>query len=345
MDSSFAELAKIYGISEDQFRAMSKDQQNELMKDLVPQTGSYMAQWVDNVMSNGGYTSFFEQMIGEAEKADDERRQKQLDALDQAKTNMEDITNDVDVLADQIRKLIDPNDELISKHEQEIQQVQEYINYLNNVLDIYQKIKEDATAAASAAYAVLKADAAGVLGSSLEQENTIASNETKARQDYFKNNNSASDLGSNYKPYQSEFQSNDYAAIFGSFSGDELSVLQKQKADEIKNDTTLTDKEKQQALQEQDSLFYMYSRDMNISSVLTSIEEGVLNINSLLNSIYLANDTFFRDSLSKQDDIKNTITNQTVNISADFPNAKDVQAIIQAIASLPAKAAQYVGKI
>ena len=89
----------------------------------------------------------------------------------------------------------------------------------------------------------------------------------------------------------------------------------------------------------------MYSRDMNISSVLTSIEEGVLNINSLLNSIYLANDTFFRDSLSKQDDIKNTITNQTVNISADFPNAKDVQAIIQAIASLPAKAAQYVGKI
>ena len=345
MESSFEELARIYGISADEFRAMSKEQQNELMKDIVPQTGSYMAQWVDNVMSNGGYTPYFEQMVDQMAKADDERRQKQVDALDKAQKNMENITNDVDILTQQIRRLIEPNDELINKHKQEIEQVTEYIVYLNKVLDMYQKIKEDATAAASAAYAVLKADAAGTLGSTLERENRVASNEKKARESYFKKNNSASDLGPDYKPYQPEFQSNDYAAIFGSFSGDELSVLQKQKADEIKNDTTLSDKEKQQALQKQDSLFYTVTRDINISSVLDSIEEGVLNINTLLNSIYLANDTFFKDSLNKQDDIKSTIANQTISINADFPNAKDVQAIIQAIESLPAKAAQYAGKV
>lgn len=345
MESSFEELAKIYGISADQFRAMSKEQQNELMKDLVPQTGSYIAQWVDNVMSNGGYTPYFEQMVDEMEKADDERRQKQVDALDKAQKNMENITNDVDILTQQIRRLIEPNDELINKHKQEIEQVTEYIVYLNKVLDMYQKIKEDATAAASAAYAVLKADAAGTLGSTLERENRVASNEKKARESYFKKNNSASDLGPDYKPYQPEFQSNDYAAIFGSFSGDELSVLQKQKADEIRNNTTLSEEQKQQALQKQDSLFYTVTRDINISSVLDSIEEGVLNINTLLNSIYLANDTFFKNSLNKQDDIKSTIANQTISINADFPNAKDVQAIIQAIESLPAKAAQYAGKV
>ena len=345
MESSFEELAKIYGISADQFRAMSKEQQNELMKDLVPQTGSYIAQWVDNVMSNGGYTPYFEQMVDEMEKADDERRQKQVDALDKAQKNMENITNDVDILTQQMRRLIEPNDELINKHKQEIEQVTEYIVYLNKVLDMYQKIKEDATAAASAAYAVLKADAAGTLGSTLERENRVASNEKKARESYFKKNNSASDLGPDYKPYQPEFQSNDYAAIFGSFSGDELSVLQKQKADEIKNNTTLSEEQKQQALQKQDSLFYTVTRDINISSVLDSIEEGVLNINTLLNSIYLANDTFFKNSLNKQDDIKSTIANQTISINADFPNAKDVQAIIQAIESLPAKAAQYAGKV
>jgi len=98
MESSFEELARIYGISADEFRAMSKEQQNELMKDIVPQTGSYMAQWVDNVMSNGGYTPYFEQMVDEMAKADDERRQKQVDALDKAQKNMENITNDVDIL-------------------------------------------------------------------------------------------------------------------------------------------------------------------------------------------------------------------------------------------------------
>jgi len=59
MDSAFEELAKMYGISEDEFRAMSKEQQNAILKDLVPQANSYAADMVENIAGAGGMAAFF----------------------------------------------------------------------------------------------------------------------------------------------------------------------------------------------------------------------------------------------------------------------------------------------
>ena len=345
MESSFAELAKMAGISQDELRAMSKQQQDQLFKDLIPQANSWAAGLVDSITGEGGFLSIFEEWMNSLRDAKEQEKKEMSDTMDIAHKNVDDIVSDTDVLAQQIRKLLEPNKALVEKHKEEIEQVQEYINYLGQVLNIYEKIQEQASKAMSAAYAVLKADAAGLLNSSFNKQNKTVSKENKARTDYFKNNNSGSDLGPDYVPYEPNWQSTNFAAMFGSSNVDEISMLHQQNADKIKNNSTLTEEQKQKALEQNDTVVYSYIKDINLSKVLSSLDEGVLSINAQLNAIYLANEAFFKSSLEKQDDIQKAITNQTIQISADFPNAKDVQSIIQAIESLPEKAAQYAGKI
>ena len=77
------------------------------------------------------------------------------------------------------------------------------------------------------------------------------------------------------------------------------------------------------------------------NSILDTIESNVSHINDILEALYTDNSNYYANVLDKAKDIEKAIvTNQTVHIDADFPNAKDVHHIIEAIEGLANAAAQ-----
>ena len=84
----------------------------------------------------------------------------------------------------------------------------------------------------------------------------------------------------------------------------------------------------------------------NINNVLDSINSNIFDsINNTLNNILETNQDYYVKSLARQEAIeKAIIANQTVHIDADFPNARDVSQIIDAINNLTLVAAQKAGK-
>ena len=82
--------------------------------------------------------------------------------------------------------------------------------------------------------------------------------------------------------------------------------------------------------------------NLNTNTLFGTIDNNIFNsINSILNNILETNKEYYATSLAKQDAIKQAIVaNQTIHIDADFPNAKDVANIIEAIEGLANAAAQ-----
>ena len=83
----------------------------------------------------------------------------------------------------------------------------------------------------------------------------------------------------------------------------------------------------------------------NTNDLFSAIDNNIFNsINNILNNILETSQEYYATSLAKQDAIRQAVVaNQTVNINADFPNAKDVNNIIRAIEELTLVAAQRAG--
>jgi hypothetical protein len=65
-----------------------------------------------------------------------------------------------------------------------------------------------------------------------------------------------------------------------------------------------------------------------------------------LEALHTESSNYYTNALNKAKDIERAIiANQTVHIDADFPNARDVSNIIDAINNLTLVAAQKAGKI
>ena len=82
--------------------------------------------------------------------------------------------------------------------------------------------------------------------------------------------------------------------------------------------------------------------NLNTNTLFGTIDNNIFNsINNILNNILETNKEYYATSLAKQDAIKQAVVaNQTIHIDADFPNAKDVRNIIEAIEGLANAAAQ-----
>ena len=65
-----------------------------------------------------------------------------------------------------------------------------------------------------------------------------------------------------------------------------------------------------------------------------------------MEALHTESSNYYTNALNKSKDIERAIiANQTVHIDADFPNARDVSNIIDAINNLTLVAAQKAGKI
>ena len=144
------------------------------------------------------------------------------------------------------------------------------------------------------------------------------------------NGNSYGDL-SNFTPYTPNWHSSDFAAIFGSSNVGLSDLVNYQ--DTLQNATSNI----LNNIVNQDG----YTTSINVNSILDTIESNVSHINDILEALYTDNSNYYASVLDKAKDIEKAIVaNQTIHIDADFPNAKDVHHIIEAIEGLANAAAQ-----
>lgn len=332
IQSSTEELARIYGINIEQFQALSDKEQTDILKDLIPQAGSYLSNMVEGLIGQGGVGKLFDDSINRFLQAEDERINSIAEIEKNGQISFEDIINDTNTVIGQAEQLIDNNEALINSYEQELNAVQNTINGVNELIQTYERAKQAAIQAATAANDLLISNDAETIGSSLAQEQAAQNVNDNVFNTWTSRNNSYGDL-SNFTPYSPNWHSSDFAAIFGSsnVSLADLAAYQHARQSAIEAATAANN-----AIVNQGGY-----TPINVNSILDTIQSNVSHINDILEALHIDNSNYYANVLNKAKDIEKAIvTNQTVHIDADFPNAKDVHHIIEAIEGLANAAAQ-----
>lgn len=333
IQSSTEELAKIYGINIEQFQALSDTEQTNILKDLIPQAGSYLSKMTEGLIGDGGIGKLFEDSINRFLQAEDERINSIAEIEKNGQINFEDIINDTNTVIGQAEQLLDNNEALINSYEQELNAVQNTINGVNELIQTYERAKQAAIQAATAANDILINNNAEVIGSSLGQEKAAQNVNDNVLNSWVANGNSYGDL-SNFTPYSPNWHSSDFAAIFGSSNVGLADLAAYQEA--LQNTSSTTGNIIDQG---------GYT-PINVNSILDTIQSNVSHINDILEALHTESSNYYENALNKAKDIERAIiANQTVHIDADFPNARDVSNIIDAINNLTLVAAQKAGKI
>lgn len=333
IQSSTEQLAKIYGINIEQFQALTDEEQTNILKDLIPQAGSYLSNMVEGLIGQGGIGKLFDDSINRFLQAEDERINSIAEIEKNGQINFEDIINDTNTVIGQAEQLLDNNEALINSYEQELNAVQNTINGVNELIQTYERAKQAAIQAATAAHDLLISNDAETTGSSLAQEQAAQNVNDNVLNSWIANGNSYGDL-SNFTPYSPSWHSSDYAAIFGSSNVSLADLAAYQEALQNTGGTT------------GNAIGQSGYTSINVNSVLDTIQSNVSHINDILEVLHTESSNYYTNALNKAKDIERAIiANQTVHIDADFPNARDVSNIIDAINNLTLVAAQKAGKI
>lgn len=333
IQSSTEELAKIYGINIEQFQALTDQEQTNILKDLIPQAGSYLSKMTEGLIGDGGIGKLFEDSINRFLQAEDERINSIAEIERNGQINFEDIISDTNTVIGQAEQLLDNNEALINSYEQELNAVQNTINGVNDLIQTYERAKQAAIQAATAANDFINQENVELIGSSLSREAAAQRANDNVLNSWVANENSYGDL-QNYTPYEPNWHSSDFAAIFGSSNVGLADLAAYQEALQNTGSTT------------GNIIGQSEYTPINVNSILDTIQSNVSHINDILEALHTESSNYYTNALNKAKDIERAIiANQTVHIDADFPNARDVSNIIDAINNLTLVAAQKAGKI
>ena len=336
IDSAFEDIEKDRGISRKAFDQLSKAEQDNLLSMYVPQINSATAQLVDNLFGEGGVKGLFEDFLEGAKQAG-QSKMNSISLLEESQRAG--LIKDYETLTEQAKGLLDDNDALIDKYGQELTAVQNTISALNNLISKYESASKAAAEAAQQGFKVLQLNNMSTLGFSSGAEDLARENSEKNFNDWINLPDSGSDIPG-YVPYKSEWSGTAYASLFGSTDVNEADYLfGKNKTNDyldLENHNNINTQAVQEAID--DSL---------TNNIIGSLNNNIfVSINNTLNDILKDNQQYHTKSLTNQEDItKAIIANQTIHIDADFPNAKDISNILQAIDTLTAVAAQKAGTV
>ena len=352
IQSSLDELVKLYGYSEEQLNAMSSEEKNKLMKDLVPQAGSLLSGSVQAMITQGGIGDYMTQVINKFLEAQDQKVKDIAELEESGQINFKDIINDQNVVLQQAEKLLDDNEKLINSYDNEIAKIQGTINAVNKMDEAYKNFFN--TVQQGEKYSPLRAITEAFYTEQKEDIKTNGGTWTDIQNQYLEgkegyenaiktSENSYNDLV-NYKPYQSQWSGSSAAAMFGSTSvpQDYLNKVKGSYQNLLNQNNTLNEKS---SVLTTPTVTTDFTKPLVVSG--TAILENLIKttnskidaINENLTSMIKQDGNYQNKMLSTTETIKNLI-NQSISIAADFPNAKDVKTIIDAIESLSNIAAQ-----
>ena len=152
MDSAFDELANLYDADVDNFINMSRNEQDELMSNLIPQWNSGLQEMANTFAGAGGFIPVCQQAFNDLHDTTEDYESELDDLKNIAEINFEQIADGIDEDIDRTEDLIDVNDQLIDGYSREIDAINEVIDYVGQLTDQYRQAKQEAIAATEAAY-------------------------------------------------------------------------------------------------------------------------------------------------------------------------------------------------
>ena len=165
MESAFNDIALMYDTDVANYNAMSEEEKNILMGDLVPTWKSGIQEMTDKVAGEGGFIPICEDAFEELDEVTKDYQEELNDLADTAGVNLDDIRNGVDTLADEFSILVEANDDLLDRMGSEITAIQmlrgqaqalvnDYIDVYNAAIDAVSQLHNfiQAEQAAAAAY-------------------------------------------------------------------------------------------------------------------------------------------------------------------------------------------------
>lgn len=148
-ESALMSLTAIYQNNQEQLQQILNNY-DTVMAELVPTWNSGLQSMIDK--SQDELMPAYEELFTYAQEAMDKMKE-QLDAIQESSgINFDTIKEGTDTIIPDIEELIEDNSTLISQMDEELERVQDLVEEVNNLAAAYQKAKEEAIAAAEAAY-------------------------------------------------------------------------------------------------------------------------------------------------------------------------------------------------
>ena len=151
-ESAFDDLSRLYDKDSQEYLAMIEKEKNAVMEELVPYWDTGVQSMADNIAGEGGLVPTCEEAFEELNNA----TQDYVDSLQEiehvGEISFETIGDGLDPILDATRELINDNDELINKYNNELAAIQNVINQLDELCNKYDEAKNKAIEATDAAY-------------------------------------------------------------------------------------------------------------------------------------------------------------------------------------------------
>ena len=152
MDSAFDSLADLYDTDVDNFKQMSRAQQDELMNNLIPQWNSGLQNMADAIAGPGGFIDACQDAFDDLTNNTEEYGNT-LDELELiANADFESMAEGIDENIYRTWELLDNNDELIDSYYDEFDAIQRVIDQVELLTQTYANAKAQALGATEAAY-------------------------------------------------------------------------------------------------------------------------------------------------------------------------------------------------
>jgi hypothetical protein len=150
--SAFQELAKMYDTDVANFDAMTQEQKNILMGDLIPYWNSGLQEMVNTFAGEGGFIPTCSESFEQLDEATKDYQTSLDELANTAGYDFDAIYQGQMDNLDMAQQMIEKNDELISQYEREIEAIQEVIDQVTLLASKYNSAKTEAIGASEAAY-------------------------------------------------------------------------------------------------------------------------------------------------------------------------------------------------
>ena len=170
MESAFADIAAIYDTDVENYNQMADNEKNILMGDLVPAWQSGIQQMADKVAGQGGFIPTCEQAFNNITEATEDYKDELDDMARVAGISLDDVKQGVDVLADSFGNLVEKNNDLLDRMNQELTSIESLKNAAHDLKEQYDDVYEAAKKAVSAIHETLQDTRADVIENDLDDE-------------------------------------------------------------------------------------------------------------------------------------------------------------------------------
>lgn len=170
MESAFADIAAIYDTDVENYNQMADNEKNILMGDLVPAWQSGIQQMADKVAGQGGFIPTCEQAFNNITEATEDYKDELDDMARVAGMSLDDVKQGVDVLADSFGNLVEKNDDLLNRMDQELTSIESLVKAARSLKEQYDDVYKAAKSAASAIHETLQDNRADAIENDLDDE-------------------------------------------------------------------------------------------------------------------------------------------------------------------------------